>query len=97
MSASSDRPDCFSDLDIVFPLGADGLRITPESCMQCAHRTPCLRMAMGGGRGWRVREEMVDRAYRGGVIGFFQRWSQKKNIARQRKSIQEECHGENDH
>jgi hypothetical protein len=40
---------------------------------------------MQGGRGLRVREEMIDRAYRGGVIGFFQRWSQKKTIQRMRK------------
>jgi hypothetical protein len=35
---------------------------------------------MGETSGFSVREEMIDRAYRGGVIGFFQRWSQKKTI-----------------
>jgi hypothetical protein len=40
---------------------------------------------MGETRGFSVREEMIDRAYRGGVIGFFQRWSQKKDIHRMKQ------------
>jgi len=36
-------------------------------------------------RGLAVQEEMIDRAYRGGVIGFFQRWSRKKTIHRQKQ------------
>lgn len=78
----STPPKCFSDLDTVFPLCDDGLRETPPACMRCAHKTDCLRNAIGKASGYRVHEEMVDRAYRGGVIGFFQRWSQKKNIHR---------------
>jgi len=76
------RPTCFGDLKTVFPLRADGLRATPTTCLQCVHKTQCLRKAMGRKSGFTVREEMIDRAYRGGVIGFFQRWSQKKNIHR---------------
>jgi len=75
-------PACFGDLQIVFPLRSDGLRVTPIDCLQCVHKTPCLRAALGKGSGYSVREEMIDRAYRGGVIGFFQRWSQKKSIHR---------------
>jgi hypothetical protein len=40
---------------------------------------------MGKASGYRVREEMIDRSYRSGVISFFQRWSQKKSIHRLRK------------
>jgi len=80
------RPECFGDLKTVFPRSAEGLRMTPESCLLCVHKTTCLRSAMGGDDGLSVREEMIDRAYRGGMIGFFQRWSQKKSIQRMRKS-----------
>jgi hypothetical protein len=74
--------DCYGDLQIVFPLRSDGLRVTPVTCLQCIHKTACLRAALGKRSGYSVREEMLDRAYRGGVIGFFQRWSQKKSIHR---------------
>jgi hypothetical protein len=36
-------------------------------------------------KGLHVREEMIDRAYHGGLIGFLQRWSQKKSIDRVKK------------
>jgi hypothetical protein len=83
---SSDKPECFGELNTVFPLRSDGLRVTPVSCLQCVHKTACLRTAMGRRQGLTVREEMIDRAYRGGVIGFFQRWSQKKSLHRQKQS-----------
>jgi len=66
-------------------MSADGLRITPEACLLCTCKTRCLQTAMGGEGGLRVREEMIDRAYRGGLIGFFQRWSEKKSIKRLKK------------
>jgi hypothetical protein len=75
-------PECFGDLKIVFPLRSDGLRVSPVTCLQCVHKTPCLRTALGKRSGYSVREEMLERACRGGVIGFFQRWSQKKSIHR---------------
>ena len=84
---SSDQlPLCFSDLDTVFPLSSDGLRQTPDSCMQCRFKTDCLRKAMGQPEALAVREEMIDRAYRGGLIGTFQRWSRKKAIHRLKQS-----------
>jgi hypothetical protein len=61
------------------------LRVTPVECLQCAHKTPCLRKAMGQRQGVTVREEMLERAYRGGMVGFFQRWSQKKILHNQKK------------
>lgn len=80
------RPSCFGDLKTVFPLRSDGLRVTPAACLQCPLKTGCLRAAMGGADGLRVREEMIDRAYRGGLVGFFQRWSRKKSIQRMKRS-----------
>jgi hypothetical protein len=77
-----DKPSCFGDLSVVFPMRSDGLRVTPIECLQCVHKTACLRTAMGRPAGLTVREEMIDRAYRGGVVGFFQRWSQKKTLHR---------------
>ena len=78
-------PPCFGDLNTVFPLRSDGLRVTPVTCLQCPHKTKCLRAAMGKSEGYRVREEMIDRGYRGGLTGFFQRWSQKKSLHRMKK------------
>jgi len=85
---SKKRPPCYGELDKVFPLREDGFRVSPTECLQCSHKTECLRQAIGEASGFSVREEMIDRAYRGGVIGFFQRWSQKKNIhnMKQKKS-----------
>lgn len=87
MSETKQRPDCFADLETVFPLRSDGLRVTPIACLQCIHKTECLRAAMQRKKGLHVREEMIDRAYRSGVVGFLNRWSQKKAIHRlKRKS-----------
>lgn len=82
MTESEKLPPCFGDMETVFPMRSDGLRVTPITCLQCIHKTNCLRTAMSQKKGLSVREEMIDRAYRGGVIGFFQRWSQKKSIHR---------------
>lgn len=82
---SNNHPECYGNLDTVFPLREDGLRVSPIECLQCIHKTECLRKALGDAAGYSVREEMIDRAYRGGVIGFFQRWSQKKTIHRMKK------------
>jgi hypothetical protein len=73
-------PPCFGDLETVFPIGEEGLRHSPESCMPCYYKTQCLRKAMAQKDGIKVREEMVDRAYASGVMGFFDRWSRKKAL-----------------
>jgi hypothetical protein len=75
-------PDCFGHLETVFPKGSDDLRSTPERCLECAYKTACLRSAMEGSDGLKVRGEIVDRAYQSGILSFFQRWSQKKNLQR---------------
>jgi hypothetical protein len=79
-------PSCYADLDRVFPMGENDLRTTPERCMACAYKTECLRAAMSAEKGNRVREEMVDRAYTSGMIGFLQRWSEKKRLHQKRKT-----------
>jgi hypothetical protein len=75
-------PACYGKLDVVFPRGDDGLRHSPESCLPCFFKTRCLRTAMEGAEGLQVEEERTDRAYESGVIGFFERWSRKKELSR---------------
>ena len=79
-------PDCFAQLETVFPMGKDGLRNTPQTCLACRHKTECLRRAIQSRDGLKVREEQVDRAYSSGMIGFLERWSRKKAIERRKKS-----------
>lgn len=82
-------PECFGRLEKVFPVGRRGLRETPDACMyHCSHKTSCLRQAMGGIHGLDVKEEMVERGAKSGNIGFFQRWSRKKNIHRQKMNLE---------
>ncbi len=71
---------CFGDLKLVFPMGADGLRHTPESCMACPDKTGCLQAAMESTGGLKVREEKLNRAYESGMVGFLERWSRKKGF-----------------
>ena len=82
---SDENPYCFGILEKVFPVGQDGLRISPESCMVCFYKTECLRTAMSKSDGIQVQDEIVDRAYSSGMMNFFQRWSRKKTLDRQKK------------
>jgi hypothetical protein len=75
-------PECFGKLETVFPKTKDGLRNTPDACLECLHKTECLRSAMGGAGGVKVREEIVDRAYDSGMMSFLERWSKKKELKR---------------
>jgi hypothetical protein len=79
-----ERPYCYGKIECVFPMGDEGLRETPESCMVCYCKTECLRTAMQGEAGDQVREEKVDRAYAAGMMGFFERWSRKKALQQRR-------------
>ncbi len=80
------RPECFGQLDIVFPMGEDGLRHSPDTCLACQHKTDCLRTGLKGKDGLAVHEEHIHRSYDSGMIGFAQRWSRKKAIDRCRGS-----------
>jgi hypothetical protein len=82
MAKIMEYPQCFAILDKVFPKGENELRQTPERCMVCLYKVECLRTAMGKSEGFKVKEEMVDRAYSSGNIGFFERWSRKKDLQR---------------
>jgi len=87
MSQSKDKlPDCFGELDIVFPMGDQGLRQTPPTCFECRHKTECLRAGLRGQAGLKVHEEHIDRSYHSGMISFVERWSRKKSIAQRRQS-----------
>ena len=81
-ASSQSRPACFGDVEKVFPKGEQGLRCSPEECMVCPQKTACLRAAMDGLVGLKIREEMIDRAYTSGMVGFFKRWSSKKQLHR---------------
>jgi hypothetical protein len=80
------RPECFGQLETVFPMGADGLRHSPETCLECVHKTDCLRVGLRGDAGLKVHEEHVDRSYESGMIGFAERWSKKKAIEHRKNS-----------
>lgn len=90
MERKETQPYCFGKLEIVFPKGADDLRHTPESCFVCRYKTACLKSAMCQSDGMRVKEDSVDRAYQSGMIGFWERWSQKKTLHRQIKALEQE-------
>jgi hypothetical protein len=78
------RPECFGQLDTVFPMGEDGLRHSPEACLECPHKTDCLRAGLKGDAGLKVHAEHIDRSYESGMIGFASRWSKKKTIERRK-------------
>ncbi|MBW2429972.1 MAG: hypothetical protein JRF56_13500 [Deltaproteobacteria bacterium] len=87
MTQSNDKArDCFGKLEIVFPLGNDGLRHTPAPCMECAYKTECLRTGLRGQTGLKVHEEHIDRSYESGMMSFWERWSKKKAINRRKNS-----------
>lgn len=77
---NADRPDCFGQLDIVFPMGEEGVRTTPPECMKCALVKSCIQAAMHGPEGLRLEEARVDLAYEYGLIGRLECWSKKKLI-----------------
>jgi len=87
MTSSENKTlDCFGNLEIVFPLGDDGLRHTPAPCLKCPYKTECLRTGLRGKAGLKVHAEHVDRSYDSGMIGFVERWSKKKAINREKNS-----------
>lgn len=89
MPSDRETPYCYGKLDVVFPMCKDGLRHTPESCTPCIYKTECLRAAVADSGGLQIRAEKVDRAYSAGLIGFFERWSRKKELERRRKESAE--------
>ncbi len=89
MDREEELPQCFGDLETVFPMGEDGLRQTPEKCFyHCPVKTRCLRRAMASKQGTAVENEVIDRSSNAGIMTFFERWSRKKQVHRrlQKKS-----------
>lgn len=82
---NEEHPYCFGKLDSVFPLGDDGLRHSPEGCMVCFCKTDCLRAAVKGPEGIKVKEEQVKRAHGSGTISFVERWARKKALENKKK------------
>ncbi|WP_321494153.1 hypothetical protein [uncultured Desulfobacter sp.] len=83
MTSQDDLPDCFGELEKVFPMGAKGLRETPEQCFyHCPVKTRCLQQAMATKNGIQVEEEVIERSTKAGAISFFERWSRKKQAYR---------------
>ena len=82
-----DPPECFGQLDTVFPVAEEGLRASPPECMRCPHARSCLQAAMRSPEGLRLKEEKVDQAYRFGLIGKLERWSKKKLIQQEIEAL----------
>lgn len=73
-------PECFGRIECVFPLGEDGLRHSPPGCLACVRKTACLRRALAGEGGVRVREERLRRAWESGTMPFWERWARQKTL-----------------
>ena len=80
----NNKPECFGDLEQVFPMSEDGLRHSPEACMDCNEKTQCLRNAIAGENQVIVEEEKLDRVYKSGRMSFLERWSKKKTLYHRR-------------
>jgi hypothetical protein len=82
---STDKPDCYGNLAIVFPLTENGLRETPRYCRyECSYKTECLKKAIATSKGRIVEDELLERGSKAGTIGFFERWSRKKQLERRK-------------
>lgn len=82
---SDKRPECYGNLESVFPMGKDGLRCSPDKCLGCVHKVRCLRAALEGEGGLSVQEEKLERRWESGTISFFERWSRKKALHTRRR------------
>lgn len=76
---------CFGILDEVFPVGRGGLREVPSRCFECPDRTECLRAALETQEGLAFQARRLRRAERHGLVGWIQRWSEKKALSQRMK------------
>ncbi|OEU47381.1 MAG: hypothetical protein BA861_10310 [Desulfobacterales bacterium S3730MH5] len=83
----TDPPECFGQLETVFPMGEEGIRTSPPECMKCPFAKSCLQAVMRGPEGLRLQEERVDQAYECGLIGKLDRWSKKKLIRQEIEAL----------
>jgi len=91
----TNSPECFGQLDKVFPVAEDGFRTSPPECMRCPRAKSCLQAAIQSPDGLRLQEEKVDRAYRYGLIGKLERWSKKKLIHQEIQGLTSKNKGKN--
>ncbi len=90
MSDMNELPECFGNLEKVFPMGPKGLRETPEECFfHCPVKTRCLQQAMASKKGVQVEEEIIERSSKAGAMSFFERWSRKKQAHRRSQKLEE--------
>ena len=83
-------PPCFGKLSTVFPKDEEsGFRKSPDSCFLCFYKTRCLKTAMESKEGLAIQEEVLEKAEDSKLVGFFERWSRKKQINKKKhfKSI----------
>lgn len=81
MKNDPDLPECFGNLEKVFPMGKNGLRETPEDCFfHCPVKTRCLKQAIATKDGVKVEEELIERSTKAGAMNFLERWSRKKQL-----------------
>ncbi len=92
---AKDQParSCFGILERVFPMGPEGLRVSPAQCLACEQKTLCLKTAMRGPAGLDFREERLSEEDKAGLLGFWNRWSRKKHLHRMRGKARENTSG----
>jgi len=75
------KPDCFGNLEKVFPMSDDGIRKSPGYCIRnCKFNKECINMAVNSSAGKKTKEERIDAMYESGNINFFARWARKKSL-----------------
>jgi len=85
LNDQDNKPDCYGNLEKVFPMTEIGLRETPVYCRyECVYKTDCLKKALMTNKGSNVEEELLQRGTKAGTIGFFERWSRKKQLDRKK-------------
>jgi hypothetical protein len=84
-----DKKECFGNLEKVFPLQTDGLREVPPECFACPERVGCLRAAINSEEGIGMRAERLDQIPVRSIRGRLRRWSEKKELNRQRERHRE--------
>jgi hypothetical protein len=78
---------CFGQLDQVFPMGGEGLREVPASCLGCSELKACLQAALSTHQGLALRIEALDRATpAAGIVGRVKHWSERKALVRRMRA-----------
>ena len=83
------RKDCYGVLDLVFPVGKEGLREIVSTCFDCPEKVDCLQAALNTKEGLALRSEVLDRAPAGGLAQRLRRWSERKQLSRLMKQKKE--------